>query len=360
MGAGKSGELEVGVFLPTVKNGFVYSSNATAYAPTYRSNLDITLRAEAMGLDYVFGMAKWRGFGGKTQLWDSSFESLSLIAALGAVTERIRLIATVTPVLVHPAVLAKMAATIDDATGGRLILNLVTGAILAEYAQMGILPDSYDAHRYEYAEEWLTVVKRLWTEPEVSHHGRYFGLDKCVSSPKPVQQPRPQLVCAASSEEGVRFTLRHAEYNFISDRRLDRLKERSIRVKEIAAEHGSTIKTAALVNLITGPTDQDAEEYRDWLLGGADLAALENAGNALQSQSRPDARARGAQRLADKTQIFFGAAVVGGPETAASTLADLVLSGSVDSLCLCFPEFNSGLELFGNSILPRLRDLLSS
>jgi pyrimidine oxygenase len=123
--------------------------------------VDITTRAEALGLDYVFGMAKWRGFGGSTGLWDSSV--------------RIRLIGTVTPILFHPAYLAKVAATIDDISNGRLGLNIVTGALLGEYTQMGGLPEQYDENRYAYATEWVQVLKRLWSEPRVTHHGRYCG-----------------------------------------------------------------------------------------------------------------------------------------------------------------------------------------
>ena len=73
--------LEIGVFLPIGKNGFVISSNSPAYFPSYADNRDITLLAEEIGLDYVFSMAKWRGFGGTSQFWDQSLESFSLMAA---------------------------------------------------------------------------------------------------------------------------------------------------------------------------------------------------------------------------------------------------------------------------------------
>src|SRR5207237_4022232 len=102
--------IETGVFLPTGKNGFVSSVHSPPYHPSYQDLLEISLLADEIGMDYVFSMLKWRGFGGKIEYWDASFESFSLMAALAAATKRVDLIATVNPLLFHPAVMAKMAA----------------------------------------------------------------------------------------------------------------------------------------------------------------------------------------------------------------------------------------------------------
>jgi len=53
---------------------------------------------------------------------------------------------------------------------------------VGEYAQMGVVPRGYNDHRYDYAEEWVQVLKRLWTESSVTHHGEYFDLDECVQN----------------------------------------------------------------------------------------------------------------------------------------------------------------------------------
>src|SRR5438045_3212317 len=103
--------LETGVFLPNARNGFIFSSAGVPYEPSYKENREITLEAERLGFDYVFAMAKWRGFGGSTGFWDASLESLSLITGLAAETTRIKLIATVTPLLFNPAFVAKSSVT---------------------------------------------------------------------------------------------------------------------------------------------------------------------------------------------------------------------------------------------------------
>ena len=161
---GEMSKLELGVFLPIGNNGFLMSKTAPQYAPSFEMNKQIAVLAESFGFDFVFSMSKWRGFGGETGFWDTTLESLALMTGLAAVTSRIGIIATIQPLLFPPAVAAKMIATIDDVSKGRFGINIVTGSFLDEYEQMGALPDDYNVKRYKYAEEWLHVVKRLWTE----------------------------------------------------------------------------------------------------------------------------------------------------------------------------------------------------
>src|SRR5579862_2993585 len=147
-------------------------------------------------------MAKWRGVPGATRFWDWSVESVTLMSALAVTTKRLRLVASVAPTIVHPAVFAKMAATLDEISGGRLAVNIVSASNVAEYSQMGLYPDDFEAYRYDYTEEWLRIAKLLWSEPSVTFHGKYFTLDDCRSDPKPLQRPRPPVVCATNSDRG--------------------------------------------------------------------------------------------------------------------------------------------------------------
>jgi pyrimidine oxygenase len=190
--------------------------------------------------------------------------------ALAASTTRVKLIATVNPILVHPAPMAKMAATVDDISAGRLGINIVTGAVMAEYSQMGVIPDGYEQNRYAYATEWVQVLKRLWTEPSVTHHGQYFHLEECVSDPKPRQATRPFLVCAGGSEEGLRFTARETDCAFVTGNDVTSLRHVTQRAREIAAEEGTTLEVATPRLIILRDSAPEASDYWDYLLDGAD------------------------------------------------------------------------------------------
>ena len=255
-------KLELGVFLPIGNNGFLMSKTAPQYAPSFELNKEIAILAETLGFDYVFSMSKWRGFGGATHFWDQTLESITLMTGLAAVTSRIGIIATMQPVLFPPVLAAKMAATIDDLSGGRFGINIVTGSFLDEYEQMGILPPDYDKKRYQYASEWIHVIKRLWTEDSVTFDGEYFHLADCQCGPKPVQKPHPFIVCAGTSHEGFGFTGREGNYSFIGGSTVAITAQLSRRVKQIATDHGREIKAATTLLPIFGETEEDALKQR--------------------------------------------------------------------------------------------------
>jgi pyrimidine oxygenase len=361
--------LELGVFLPIGNNGFLMSSTAPQYHPTFEHNRQIAVLAEDIGLDYVFSMAKWRGYGGATEFWDHTLESMTLMTALAVATKRIGLVATVNPLVFHPALLAKMAATADDVSGGRLGLNLITGATVSEYSQMGVVPPDYATRRYAFLLEWVTVLKRLWTEERVTHHGEYFDLEDCVSSPKPLQDPHPFLVCAGTSAEGMRFTARNADYSFLAGNTPDETKEMSLVAKGIASEEGRQLKTATAILLVQGSTREDAEQQFRTFAEGADRLAIENVfrafgGEIRDSAASPEVR-QSASMMADRArqdsyEICYGARpIIGDAADIAAAIRGLAVDGDLDSVLLLFPDYVEGLRKFGAGVMPLLRNELT-
>jgi pyrimidine oxygenase len=106
-------QMEVGVFVPIGNNGWLLSENSPQYMPTFELNKTVTQAADRFGLDFALSMIKLRGFGGKTQFWEYNLESFTLMAGLAAVTERIKIFATAPTLIFPPAMVARMAATID-------------------------------------------------------------------------------------------------------------------------------------------------------------------------------------------------------------------------------------------------------
>ncbi len=119
--------MEVGVFIPIGNNGWLLSENAPQYKPSFDLNKAITLKAEQYGFDFALSMIKLRGFGGKTEFWDYNLESFTLMAGLAAVTSKIKLFGTAATLVMPPAIVARMATTIDSISGGRFGINLITG-----------------------------------------------------------------------------------------------------------------------------------------------------------------------------------------------------------------------------------------
>jgi pyrimidine oxygenase len=348
--------VELGVFLPIANNGWIISKTSPQFLPSFDHNARIVRLAEEIGFSYVFSMAKWRGFGGDVEFWKYSLESLILMAGLAREVARLRLIASVAPALIHPAVFAKMAATMDDVSGGRMGINIVSAANKGEYSQMGLYPENFDSFRYAYTTEWLDVVKRLWSEESVSYSGRYFNLEDCQSFPKPIARSMP-IVCATSSEEGFQFVGAHCTDGFFGGTELSSKIARSRRIKEIAGSFGRSVKTQTLVTLILGETDQDAEKTFEYYESGADEAAIASI-FAKRKGDKPDDRT---EILRDRfghsrSRIFYaGFPFVAGPERVADMLEELVVEGDVDGVMFIFPDFIDGLKRFDQLVMPLLR-----
>jgi F420-dependent oxidoreductase-like protein len=127
-------------------------------------------------------------------------EGWTALAAMATATRRVRLGLMVTGnTYRHPAVLAKMATTVDIVSGGRLILGLGAGWFELEHRQYGI-PFHTTGGRLRRLDEALQVIKLLWTQERTSFDGRYFKLENASFNPKPIQQPHPPILIGASGE----------------------------------------------------------------------------------------------------------------------------------------------------------------
>jgi pyrimidine oxygenase len=344
------GKKDFGVFLPVANGGWIISKTAPVLDGLWRQNREAAMVADAVGLDFVMSMGKWRGFGGETNHWGVSMESLMMMAGIAEATSRVKVWATVHAILHNPAVIAKMITTLDHISGGRAGLNIVAGAYRGEFDQMGAWDDSMDHDdRYALAEEWTTIIKRLWSEPSVDFDGRYFQMKDCVSEPKPLARPRPDLICAGMSERGFRFAVREADACFIGGRTQDERREASRRAKAVACEYGKTIKTYAMCTIIYAESDAKAEALVRRYADGADMAAIVEM---LKSWGAPPERLA---VLAEQQGPFMTQTAVGSPATCAEQTEAFMTACELDGLMLIFPDYVEGLRMFGAEILPKMQ-----
>lgn len=341
---------EFGVFLPVANGGWIISSATPPLDGLFRQNLAAAVTADAVGLDFVMSMGKWRGFGGATNHWGVQLESVTLMAAIATATQRVKLWTTIHPLLQNPAVAAKQIATLDHVSGGRAGLNIVAGAYRGEFDQMGAWDDSLSHDdRYELAEEWTHVVKRLWSEPSVTHQGRFFTMKDCESNPKPLQQPRPELICAGMSDRGFDFAVREADACFVGGRTPAERREASRRAKRVAAECGKAIKTYAMCTIVFAETDAKAEALAERYKEGVDMGAVIEM---LKSWGVPPDRLTDVAR---RQGAFMTQTAVGSPATCADRIEAFIAEAELDGLMLIFPDYVEGLQMFGADILPAYR-----
>jgi F420-dependent oxidoreductase-like protein len=140
-------------------------------------------------------------------------EGWSTLSALAALVPRIRVGTIVLGnTYRHPAVVAKMAAQVDNISGGRLLLGMGAGWQENEHEAYGI-PFYTLRERLERLEEACQVIKALWTQQRSTFRGRYYQLSDAPLDPKPVQTPHPELMIGGGGERvTLRIVARHADH----------------------------------------------------------------------------------------------------------------------------------------------------
>ena len=346
------GGKDFGIFMPMANGGWILSSTAPVLDGSYDYNRKVALLAEEHGLDFIMAMAKWRGFGGVTQHWRYSLESQMLMAALAALTKRVRVVATVHTLLQNPAVTAKMMATLDQISGGRAGLNVVTGSYKGEFEQMHAWRDNVGHdERYDLADEWIQVIKRLWAEDSVTFQGKYFTMDDCQSDPKPVRQPF--LVCAGTSARGMRFTVDRMDAMFCGGKDEAELAEVSRAAKQVARDSGRSIKTYTMTTLVIGETDADAQAQADRFREGFDEGAWRGM---MRAYGFLDAEIGRENAFVQKARSGFMAShLIGAPDTITERLCSMLEHCSLDGMMLIFPDYLAAIPVLAKAILPRIR-----
>jgi pyrimidine oxygenase len=351
------GGKDLGVFMPMANGGWILSKNAPELDGSYAYNRKVAIAAEAAGLDFIMSMSKFRGYGGETHHWERTLDPVVMMAALAEVTSKVKVWTTIHTILQNPAVVAKMMATLDQVSGGRSGLNVVTGAYKGEFSQMGAWPEGVDHDgRYDLAKEWITAIKRLWTEDSVTMDGTYFKLDDCQSWPKPAK--RPFLVCAGSSKKGMRFTSEEMDAIFLTGGNAAELAVASRAAKDDAAELGRTVRTYSMMTVVFGDTDAEAERTADHFRAGLDEQAL---WGMMRAYGFLDAEIGKENAFVQKARsTFMTPHVLGTPETVIDQLSEIFEVSHTDGLMLIFPDYLTGIPRFGQEVLPVLRERFPS
>jgi pyrimidine oxygenase len=320
--------------------------------PTFDLNREIVQKAEKYGFTFALSMIKLRGYGGATEHWDYALESFTLMAGLAAVTEKMKLYASVATPTLNPAMVARMAVTIDSIAPGRFGVNIVAGWNKSEYEQMGMWPgDEFYDFRYDYASEYVAIMRELWTHGRSDFKGRFFELKDCVCKPTPTGDIA--VVSAGASDRGRQFTAEYCDYNFTGTTGgAAGIAAVNSALKEAADRAGRTVSTFMSQMVILGETDADARRKVELYNSGLDTDAIAY----MKSQAALDTKSTGtsAKMLLRETKAVHDGAIVGSPATVAEKLNELAAVEGTAGMMLTFDDFLLGTEVFGTEVMPLL------
>ena len=228
--------------------------------------LESARRLEDAGYD---GPWCWDHFVGRGDRSVPVLEQWTTLAAAAAVTSSIGLGTNVTNVMNrHPAVLARIAGTVQAISKGRLTLGIGIGGNPAEHRAYGINFPTPD-ERAARMEEAIAVIRALWTGGPVTLSGQYYPLEDAVAHPAP--SPVPRILVGASSITGVRLAARAADGWIPDERDFDRLIGP---YRDALAEAGRPMRDVhVVVGFGSGRSGQDALTDCPWIASRAETAA---------------------------------------------------------------------------------------
>ena len=349
--------IDAGVFIPVGNHGWIHSTNSPAVEDgSFRRVREVTLTAEELGFDFVLSPSIWRGRKGPSEHWMRCLESLTTSAGLLEATQRINVFATVHMTVFQPAIVAKMMATLDQIGPGRTGLNLVTGSSYLDLSHVGLWRDGLDHdERYDLADEWISVVKRLWTEAVVDHKGAFFELQQATMGPKPSRLP--PLANAGASGRGFRFAVENCDIAFIGAGEDPKYIGLGQQAKATAAEYGKPeLKVYGLFTLIPGATDSEATARLDHFNAGVDLECLADIARGYELNPNASQVSAASKRLAGEGRgsAVSSGAMTGSFDSLAERVARVVVEGQLDGVILIVPDYTEDLRAVSEKVMKRM------
>jgi FMNH2-dependent dimethyl sulfone monooxygenase len=353
---GVGNRLKLGLFGYNCSNGLSLTTAETGFDASWDQTLAISRIAEAIGMEMLIPIARWRGLGGDTDPFSHSFETMTWAAGIAAATEQINVVSTLHLPLTHPVTAAKQCVTIDHIAHGRYAFNAVMGWFAPDMTMFGSSMREHD-DRYRFGAEWLEIVRRIWTEEEpFDFDGEYFQLSEVQAHPKPHQDPYPLLINAGNSTAGMDFAARDADVNFVHVETLDSGRAYIEKARAHALEkYARELSFMGIGFVVCRESEAEAQRAAEEIVARGDRAAARSYLNefGLGSESLSEDFVRDAE---DKAILGMGAwQLVGTPDQVAAELVQLSEIG-LDGVMLAFLDYEKELPHFAETVMPLLVD----
>lgn len=288
-------------------------------------------------------------------------------ASYATVTNRIKfLVALRHTATGGPTVFARQAATLDEALNGRLLLNIVPGAWPDDRAREGVF-QSHD-ERYESADEFWTIWKRVLKGESVDFNGKYYQVEGAKALYGGVQKPYPPLFFGGSSEAAHAFAAKHVDTYLSWGEPLELAAEKIADVKKRAAEAGRTVRFGFRLQVIVRETEKEAWAAAEKLISHLDDATIA-AAQARQRSSDSVGQARiTALHGGDRKKLVIGpnlwagvglvrsgagTALVGNPEQIVQRINEYVALGADTFVFSGYPNLEESIR-FAELVFPLL------
>ncbi|MFL6934412.1 MAG: LLM class flavin-dependent oxidoreductase [Xanthobacteraceae bacterium] len=348
--------LQIGLFGSNCSSGRAVTKVPERWSGNWPDNRKLARMADEAGIDFLLPIGRWKGYGGETDYQGATLETFTWASGLLTCTNRITVFGTVHAPLFNPVIAAKEMVTADHIGEGRFGLNIVVGWNEGEFEMFGVKQREHE-QRYDYAQEWIDVIKMIWSETEdFDFDGKYLHMKGIRGKPKPCGGARPVIMNAGASPTGQAFAIRNCDAFFLQASRtsLDETAQRVVKAKSAAKELGRELGVYTVGVITCKPTTREAEDYYHYsIVEHADWSAVDGI---LALKNISPATVPMEEYLTKRSQYaqgMGGLPIVGDPDHVAQQLIDLSKAG-LTGIAVSFVNYIDELPFFCNEVLPRL------
>jgi FMNH2-dependent dimethyl sulfone monooxygenase len=350
-------KLKLGLFGANCSSGRAVTQVPERWSGSWPDCLLLAQMADEAGIEFMLPIGRWRGYGGDTDYQGATLETVTWAAGLLAKTRRLTVFGTVHAPLIAPLIAAKQFVTADHIGEGRFGLNIVCGWNEGEFEMFGATLRDHET-RYEYAQEWLDVIKLAWSpRDDFEFDGRFIKLTGARAKPKPYGGTRPVIMNAGASPTGQAFAIRNCDALFSNISNGVSFEETAQHVKNVRAlaRRGGREIDVYTVGVVTcRPTVRAAQDYyRHCIVDSADWRAVDNI-LAMRNVTPQTHGPEEFHRLRNhQANGMGGLPLIGDPDMVASQIAQLGAAG-LTGIAVSFVNYLDELPYFCAEVLPRL------
>jgi F420-dependent oxidoreductase-like protein len=302
---------------------------------SYLDLLKVWAAAEELGFSSAWLYDHFHSLGKKNE---SCLEAWVTLAALAAVTKRLKIGTMVTCASYRqPSLLAKMGATVDVLSHGRLIMGVGAGWLEEEYHAYGYqFPDQ--ATRVKQLKETLIIINKMWTEEKASYDGQFYSIRDALCIPKPVQKPRPKILVGIA--KGKR-TLPYLAVRYADG---------------VNATTGSLQDCEEIIKAVLSYCERYGRRVSDMTISWQGFITIGRTPSELEDRLEKAAKRRGLSALEFRKNAIDRGFIVGEPDECVRRLRQFKELG-VNSFFLGFTDDTEvqPLETFRDEVIPQLR-----
>jgi hypothetical protein len=346
-------KLQIGLFGANCSSGRAVTLVPERWSGNWPDDKRLALMADEAGIDFLLPIGRWKGYGGETdyQGHDARNHHLGWTALRDSSASP-----CLAPCMRRSSTpwsrRRKWSPPISSAKAASALISWSAGTKASCVAQRS------HEDRYEYAQEWIDVIKMIWSDrDEFDFHGKYLDMKGIRGKPNPYGGTRPVIMNAGASATGHAFAVRNGDAFFLqaSPTSLDESAQRVRRAKDAACAHGREIRCYTVGVVTCRPTKKEAEEYFHYcIVERADWSAVDGI---LALKNIPSQTVPMQEFLTQRSQYaqgMGGLPIVGDPDHVAAQIADLGKAG-LSGIAISLVNYIDELPFFCDEVLGRLQ-----